>query len=298
MALLILLEEVITIKTFYIKQGQNSMYKRIKIKNNSCTIHNLSEKTKITKVEKIVKKLSELGVKSVIISKSLHENENFINALKFYNITIFDGKWLGQYILEEIIQYIETRKIKFKKDEISILANDLTEEVKGNIKDLINKFKRIKIVTNHGERFKKLEKDLYEQNGVSIIISNNKKKSLSKSEVIINFDFIEEEINKYAIHEKAIILTLNEKIKVKTKRFNGIIITDYEVGCSDMSSKSETQIENFYNKEILEEKIYNESLKRVQLSEANCSKFEVIKNILKEYKIIIESIYGKNGILL
>ena len=44
------------------------------------------------------------------------------------------------------------------------------------------------------KKFKKLENDLYEQNGVPIIISNNKKKSLSKSELIINFDFIEEDI--------------------------------------------------------------------------------------------------------
>ena len=295
MALLILLYEVIKIKTFYIKQGQNSMFKRIKIENNICTIQNLSEKTKIKKVEKIAKKLSKLGVKTVIISKSLHENENFVNALKFYNITIFDGGWIGQYIIEDIIQYIEAKKMEFKKYEISILANDLTEEVKGNIKELINKFKRIKIVTNHSERFKKLEKDLYEQNGVPIIISNNKKKTLIKSELIINFDFVEEDINKYAINENAIILSLNEKIKVNTKRFNGIIITDYEVGYNDIPDESNIEKKDFYNKEILEEKIYNESLQRVQLSEVNCTRFEVVRNIIKEYKIVIECIYGKNG---
>jgi hypothetical protein len=298
MALLILLKEVLRIKTFYIRQGQNSIFRRIKIENNICTIQNLSEKTKIKKVEKTVKKLSKLDAKSVIISKPLHKNENFINTLKSYNITVFNGKWLVQYLIDDIIQCIEERKIKFKKDEISILANNLTEEVKGNIKELINKFKRIKIITNHSERFKKLEKDLYEQNGVPIIISNNKKKSLSKSEVIINFDFIEENINKYAINENAIIISLNEKIKVNTKRFNGIIITDYEVSFKNALYEINILIEDFYNKEICEEKIYNESLQRVQLSEANCSKFEVVRNIIKEYKITIECLYGKNGNLL
>ena len=274
------------------------MFKRIKIENNICAIQNLSEKTKIKKVEKIVKKLGEFGVESAIISKPLHKNEKFINALKFYNIIVFDGKWLRQYIIEDIIQYIEAKKMELKKDEISILANDLTEEVKGNIKELIKKFKRIKIVTNHGERFKKLEKDLYEQNGVPIIISNNKKKSLSKADLIINFDFIEEDINKYTINENAIILSLNEKMKVKTKRFNGIVITDYEVGYNNILDESNIEKKDFYNKEILEEKIYNESLQRVQLSEANCSKFEVVRNIIKEYKITIECLYGKNGKLL
>lgn len=298
MALLILLDEVVKIKTFYIKQGQNSMFKMIKIEDNICTIHNLSEKTSIKKIEKMVKKMERADINAVVISKVLHTNTNFINTLNAYNITTFDGKWLGEYFIADIIEYLEKRVRKIKKDEISILANDLTEEIKGNIEELINKFKRIKIVTNHSEKFKKLEKDLYEQNGVPIIISNNKKKSISKSEVIVNFDFNEELINQYVINENAIIISLNENIKINKKRFNGMVVTDYEVSFKNAPYEINISIEDFYNKEILEEKIYNESLKRVQLSEANCSKFEVIRNILKEYKTTIESIYGKNGILL
>ena len=298
MALLILLEEVVKIKIFYIKQGQDTIFRVIKIQDNICTIRNLSKKTRIKGVEKIVKKMKKADINAVVISKHLHANINFINMLNNYNITVFDGKWLGQYIVDDIIQYIEVKKIKFKKEEISILANDLTDELKGTIEESINKFKRIKIVTNHSEKFKKLEKDLYEQNGVPIIISNNKKKSISKSELIVNFDFNEELINQYVINENAIIISLNEKIRINKKRFNGMVVTDYEVSFEKISYSSNIEEEHFYKKEICEEKIYNELLQRVYLSEANCTKFEVIRNILKEYQITIESIYGKNGILL
>lgn len=297
MALLILLVEVIKIKTFYIKQGQNPIFKMLKIEENICTIHKLSEKTSIKKVEKIVNKMKKADINSIVINKALHINTNFINMLNTYGITTFDGKWLGLYIIVDIIEYLEKRERKLKKDELVILANDLTEEIKGNIKELINKFKRIKIVTNHSEKFKKLENDLYEQNGVPIIISNNKKKSLSKSELIINFDFIEEDVNQYNVNENAIIVSLDEIIKINKKRFNGIVITDYEVSSEKIPYNSNIKSGEFYNKEIYEEKVYNELLQRVQLSEANCSKFQIIRNIIKEYEIKIDAIYGLNSVL-
>lgn len=297
MALLILLVEVIKIKTFYIKQGQTPIFKIIKTEDNICTINNFTEKTSTKKIEKIVKKMKKSDINSIVISKALHKNMNFINMLNAYDITTFDGKWLGQYIIVDIIEYIEKRERKLKKDELAILANDLTEEIKGNIKELINKFKRIKIVTNHSEKFKKLENDLYKQNGVPIIISNNKKKALSKSELIINFDFIEEDINQYNVNENGIIISLDEKIKINKKRFNGTIITDYEVNSEKIPYNSNIKAEEFYNKEIYEEKVYNESLQRVQLSEANCSKFQIIRNIIKQYEIKIDAIYGLNSVL-
>ena len=296
MALLILLDEVVKIRTFYIKKGQNSIFKTIKVEDNICTIYNLSEKNSLKKIEKLVKKMKKLNINSTVISKALHEYTNFINMLNAYDITIFDGKWLGQYILDDIIEYLKKRGTELKTDEVSILANDLTEEIKGNIKELINKFKRIKIITNHSEKFKKLEKHLYEQTGVSLIISNNTKKALSKSELIINFDFIEEDVNRYNINENAIIVSLDEKVKINKKRFNGIIITDYEVGSKKILCDTIKKEEEFSNKEIYEEKIYNESLYRAQLSEANLSKFEVVRNIIKEYEIEIYTIRGINSV--
>ena len=292
---------MVKIKTYYLKQGQSSAFKTIKISGNICEIYNLSENIKPKKIEKIIKRLKRHEINSVVLSKEIHQLSNFVNMLNSHEIFIYDGKWIGQYLILDIIEYLEKKqKVANNIDEVAILANDLTEEVKGNINALVKKFKKVRIVTNHPEKFKKIENDLLENQGISIIISNNKKKSLLKSQTIINFDFVEEEINKYNINEDAIIISICENLKINKKRFSGIVIIDYEVKCnadySDLK-QNDSIIENkeFYNKEIYEEKISSQYIGRNQLSEANCTKFQIVRNILKENEIVIDKIYGLNG---
>ena len=292
--------EVIKVKTYYLKQGQSSFFKTIKVSEDICEIYNLLENTKLKKIEKIVKKLKHYEINSVVLSKKIHLISDFVNMLNSHEISIFDGKWLGQYLILDIIEKLEKNAKILEGDEVAILANDLTEEVKGNIIALLKKYKKVKIITNHAEKFKKLENDLFEKDGVAIIISNNKKKSLLKAGIIINFDFVEEEINKYNINENAIIISIDEKIKINKKRFSGIIITDYEVKEKENSHISQQtdlmpEGEEFYKKEIYEGKIYNELVGRTQLSEANCSKYEIVRNIIKEHEMEIDEIYGLNG---
>ncbi len=327
MALLILLFEVIkiNINTIYIKQGQSTkstktimwlkniklFIKHVKENQNSpeniesntykrhvYEIYNLTTNTKIKKMQKIVNNLKSKDINGIVLSKQMHLNNNFINIINSNNINIFDGKWLIQYIVTDIIKFLE-KKGKIKTDaEVAILSNDLTEEVKGNIKELIKKFKKIRIITNHSEKFKKIEETLYEEEGVPIIIVNNKKKALTKSDLIINFDFVEESINQYNINENAVILNLDGKIKINKKRFSGTIITDYEVEKKeDVSEEEKLLLEEFYCKELYEEKIYKSSIERIKLEEASYSKFEIIRKIIDEEKILIKQLYGINGII-
>ena len=72
------------------------------------------------------------------------------------------------------------------------------------------------IVTNHIEKFKKLE-DKFMENGIMITIGNNKKKSLMKSKIILNIDFPNELINKYMIKDDAIIINVPGKAKINMK---------------------------------------------------------------------------------
>lgn len=289
---------MIKIKTYYIKQGQSSILKTIKINKDICDIYNLSENTKFRKIEKIVKKLQHYEITSVVLSKKLHLFSKFVNMLNSHEISIFDGKWLYKFLITDIIDTLEKNRKIANNDEIAILTNDLTEEIKGNINIFARIFKRVRIVTNHAEKFKKLENDLLEKEGITIIISNNKKKSLLNSPIIINFDFVEEELNKYNINEIAVIISIDEKIRINKKRFSGIIITDYEVKVKQISTDLEQEdiiLKEFYKKEICEAKVYNELVYRKQLSEANCSKYEIAKNIIKEKQIEIDEVYGING---
>ena len=54
-------------------------------------------------------------------------------------------------------------------------------------------------LTNHIEKFKTLERKVLEEYGIMITINNNKKKSLAKSNIILNMDFPNELINKYRL---------------------------------------------------------------------------------------------------
>ncbi len=112
-----------------------------------------------------------------------------------------------------------------------------------------------------------------------LTITNNKKKSLLKSEVIINIDFVEEIINKYKIYDNAIVINLNERISLQSKRFNGININYYKIEIPD-----EYKIEGFQDEIIYESLIYGKKYK-----DAN-------QMIIKD-KIKINKLIGNNGVI-
>lgn len=279
---------------YYLKQGQSSVFQRILIKENECEITKLASNKK--KIEKTVKKMKKKNIEQAVLNKELKQNEEFIKTLKNYDITILDGKWLMQFMIEDIITYLSEKKQIQTTNEITILINDLTDIARESIKMFANVYKKIRIITNHSERFKKLEEELYEKNGISIIVTNNKRKAMSKSMLIVNFDFAEETINKYNIYENATIINLNEKIIINKKRFSGLIITDYEV---EFENKNEEELIDIYQKqkeyslkEILEEKTYSEYIKL-----PNYNLFKTIQDLIKKYNIEIKELHGINGII-
>jgi len=280
---------------YYIKEGQSSVFTRIKILENQCQIPALN--LNIKRNEKIVKKIKKRNINKVILSKNLKEHKQFIECLNNYDVTIFDGKWIMQYLLENIIEYLEKKEKIANIDEITILANDLTNEVKKNIIKFSNKYKKIRIITNHLEKFKKLEEELYNKNGISIIITNNKRKALAKSLLIVNFDFVEENINQYNISENAIIINLNEKIRINKKRYCGLIITDYKVEFGNINDEEVLDMEDVFEKqkdfclkEIIEAKVYS-----ITQRNADFNRFEIVEDYIKKYNLKIKEIYGMNG---
>ncbi len=121
-----------------------------------------------------------------------------------------------------------------------------------NIKEIVKQYKRINIVTNHFEKFKKIEQQIFDEYGIMITVTNNKKKSLSKSQLILNVDFPKELINKYRIFEEAIIVNLCGNVAISSKRFNGVNIIDYEI---DYTSDEEFDFDknNLYDKKKIYE---------------------------------------------
>lgn len=204
-----------------IKVQENTIMLPLKEKMQEKQIEKMAIKT-----NKIINKLS--NSKKVVLSKEIKKEEKYINYLNTYGMQIADGRWLFEILLTDIVQYIIDKQ-KIEKANISILINDLTDIELENIKVLARKYKTINIVTNHIEKFKKIEQQLEEKEGIIITITNNKKKSLMKSQIIINVDFPNEMINKYRINENSNIINIRGKIKINQKRFNGLNINDYEI---------------------------------------------------------------------
>ncbi len=158
-----------------------------------------------------------------------------------------------------------------------MLINDFTDINKDIIIEIAKNIKRLNIVTNHISKCQKIEEYLYDEFGIMLNISNNKRRSLLKSEIIINFDFPEELINKYRIYDKSILLNINEKINVQSRRFNGININYYKI-----LIPNEYKLGKFQDEIVYESLIYG-------------NKYEHINKKIMEDRIEINKLVGNNG---
>lgn len=247
----------------------------------------ITEDTKEKQIEKIAvrtsKKISKLSnSKKIVLSKEIRKEEKFINHLNTYGMQICDGRWLFEILVPDIIEYVIEKK-KIEKANISILINDFTDIEIENIKILARKYKNVNIVTNHIEKFRKIEQDLEEREGIIITLTNNKKKSLMKSGLVLNVDFPKELLNKYNLREDAIIVNVKGKMKINKKRFNGLNVQDYEIDFRDDRKDAKALSGNYFLKDLYEAGLY----RKQQIS--------VIKEKMKLDKVTVTKLFLNNG---
>ncbi len=220
-------------------------------------------------VNKIVRILETENIKNVVISNKVRENELLVNYLQTYGINIVDGKFLFEALMQSVLMYIIDKK-KFDLDNtyISIAVNEPSDIVVQNIKNIIKEYKKVNIVTKYIEKFKKIEEDILEQTGKIISVSNNRKRSLAKSNIILNIDFPEEVLNKYNIFDQSVIVNFKQNVKITQKRFNGININNYDINCKNINininnSKKYMQ-KAVYEAGLSNKLLYKELLKKIQ----------------------------------
>ena len=191
-----------------------------------------------------------------------------MNFLYSYNLDIVNGIWLFELLSSKILDYIlEKKQLEKQNISITVLVNELSENILGNLKVMSKQYKRLNIVTNHRERFKRLEKQLLDDEGIMITVGNNKKKSLARSDVILNVDFPTELINEYNIFDEAIIVNLRGDVRIFKKKFNGLCVNNYDifVGRED----------NFdYDK--------SSKYRACEVYEANCNKKQSFDSLIKQ----------------
>ena len=251
------------------------------------------KETRINKntAEKISKKINKLliknNVRNVALSEHLRTIEILVNTLHANNINILDGRWLFKYEIIDILKYIsEKSNKKIENLKVSILLNNKQDVDEQNIILLANTVKSVNIVTNHINEYKSLEERLQNDLGIIITISNNTKKSLLKSDVIINIDFPEENVNKYTLPRSVVLINIDGKINIQSKKFNGINVNYYNIVLSENLTKIfiENNLYNAFNSVILYESIIFRK-----------DNFKNIREDISNDKIEIRNLIGNSG---
>lgn len=271
-------------KNLYIEKMDKPTWsiQKIKIEQDNCKIYANLEREK--NIRKVINKLIKNEVSNVILSRELYENKRLINALNAKNINIFDGRWLEKYLSIQILDYIIMQKnIKKEETEIAVAVNQISDLSIETIKILAKQYKRLAVVTNHIEKLRKIEKELYDKEGILIVISNNQKKSLVRSQIILNIDFNKELLNRYRINESAIIINLEGDMKIDEKRFSGINVNDYEIEVGREEIIWRENMTNFRTKDLLEAVLYMKDT------------FQNICTKIRKNKVSIKELYGVNG---
>lgn len=264
------------------------LFNIIKVKGDIIILPINYERISIKKAEKLANKtkriLNKTNCNKVVLSKIIKTQEEYKNFLYSSNINVVKAEQLTEILLLDILKYIKNKK-KLKQEELSlsIFVNDINMNMLENLKIMVKEYKRINIITNHIQKFKNLEEDFFEEEGIVITVGNNKRKSAMKSNIIINVDFPNELINQYNLNNEAIIINLSENIKINKKRFTGININDYEIDFDNFE-------EFDYEKEMLFDKkdIYEAEFIKSQ-------PFKYSRNDIAKYKVKVTKLFGTNN---
>ena len=264
------------------------LFNIIKVKEDKIILPIKEEKISIKKAEKLANKTKKILDKTicnkVILSKVIKKQEDYKNYLYSSDINIVKAEQLTEILLLDILNYIKNKKaLKPEELSLTIFVNDISMNMLENLKIIVKEYKRTNIITNHIQKFKKLEEDFFEEQGIIITVGNNKRKSALKSNIIINVDFPNELINQYNIYDEAIIINLKGNIKINKKRFTGININDYEIDFDNFE-------EFDYEKEMLFDKrdIYEAEFIKNQ-------PFKYSRNDIAKYKVKVTRLFGTNN---
>ena len=233
----------------------------------------------INNVQKIIKQynIQTLVIEEKYYVSKFEDAEDIVKQLKDKESTNSDK-----------ITILEKYNTKLEMEDLCICVKEYKPLYIDNILHLLHYCKNINIITKNIKQFQTLADKIEEKENIIITVTNNKKKSLKKSKLIVNFDFEEEELKKYTIFREAIILTINENGFYESSTYSGIQIRNVEIDTSE-------DIKEFFSK-------YNllEGCSLTTLYESLMNKkenFEQIKSRMEADEIRIIKLYGKNGIL-
>ena len=277
----------------YIKEGriENGILSRIlgiEVKNfENNYIITISNKNKKSVKQNLIKYIKKLKIDTIVFSKELENEFKQEICILLEKINILNGKKLMEYMEFEILKYITNKQnTSMNKEDIYIVFKREINLDLNFLKQFIQNFKTVNVVTNDIERLKNVQDNLLENDGILISISNNKRKALKRAKYIINLNLNKEELEKYKINRDAIIINIKEDVKYNVSSFDGVNINYFGIDCPDEYMEKFEQIgENFdivklYESILICYNAYNMKIESVyeRISKDNIKITELIGN--------------------
>ena len=229
----------------------------LKISNKNLIILPKINKRVLKRIDKI---LRVDVTKNVCISDELKIKENFVNFLNERNINILDGRWLFKYLVENVLEFLCVKTDLIPEiQEISILTNELNNLIYETIIKLSKRVKNINIITKNINLFKKLEEDVYEESGMILRITNDFKKATLKSNIILNFNFVQELLDKINFGKNSNLVNFEKSLRINQKSFNGKVINFYHINLPEKYLYNQERFTRFDTSILYESYIYKKT---------------------------------------
>lgn len=229
-------------------------------------------------VEKLRKLIKKDNIKQVACEEEIQQ---YVDKK-----ILIDEKDIIKYLILEILEYIfEIQGKKMEQEDIYFLINKDEDIYLENIKTLSEKFKTTNIITEELSKFQKIVENIFEEE-TTIYLSNNKRKSLRRAKYIVNFDYGIGEIEKYNINRTAILVNIEQKVKIESMAFEGISINNVNIQIPDELIEHFGRMMEKINKNILYMSLVNQKQELAR-----------IKDRINEDNIHILNLIGDKGII-
>jgi len=229
-------------------------------------------------VEKLRKLIKKDNIKQVACEEEIQQ---YVDKK-----ILIDEKDIIKYLILEILEYIfEIQGKKMEQEDIYFLINKDEDIYLENIKTLSEKFKTTNIITEELSKFQKIVENIFGEE-TTIYLSNNKRKSLRRAKYIVNFDYGIGKIEKYNINRTAILINIEQNVKIESMAFEGISINNVNIQIPDELIEHFGRMMEKINKNILYMSLVNQKQELAR-----------IKDRIKEDNIHILNLIGDKGII-
>ena len=191
----------------------------------------IKEKNEKTLFRRIIKEMNVHKVENVLLSKELNKNLNLCHALEESKKYIITGRRMGKALLNKFVFEI-SKYTKYSREKMNVLLlmNEYSLENIDLIEQLSRNVKEFSVISRNYTKYEKTSLKLFEHYGYMVNLYNSDTtKDFRRTNLVINLDYTEAEIQKIKLPKNSVIISLNNFIKTVKNGFNGIIINDIEV---------------------------------------------------------------------